>query len=80
MTQIYWSQLLNNNYIAIGEKRRIMNESYMQRINENYWKNKSEFWRFVCLKKSIDSRKKIQLLRDDAYNCSLSNIKDSFLC
>ena len=28
-------------------------------------------------KKSIDSKKKIQLLRDDAYNCSLSNIKDN---
>ena len=56
MTQIYWSQLLNNNYIAIGEKMRIMNESYMQRINENYWKNKSEFLRFVCLKKSTQQK------------------------
>ena len=29
----------------IREKRRILNESYMQSINERYRKNKNEFWK-----------------------------------
>ena len=76
MTQICWSQLLNN--IAIGEKRRIMNESYMQRINEKYWKNESEFWRFVCLKKSIDSKKKYNFL--EMMLITVVILRISFLC
>ena len=49
----------------IREKRRILNESYMQSINESYRKNKNEFWKFVCSKQSNGGKKKIQLLRDD---------------
>ena len=64
MTKIHWCQLLNNDYVAIREKRRIMNESYMQHINENYWKNKSQFLKFTFMfKKSSGIKKKIQLLR-----------------
>ena len=54
--------MLNNDYVAIREKRRIMNESYMQHINENYWKNKSIFEIFM-FKKSSGIKKKIRLLR-----------------
>ena len=60
----------------IREKRRIQNESYMQSINESYKKNKNEFWKFVHSKQSNGSKKKIQLLRDDTYNCSVSDTKD----
>ena len=47
----------------------------MQSINESLKKNKNEFWKFVHSKQSNGSKKKIQLLRDDAYNCSVSNAK-----
>ena len=60
----------------IREKRRIQNESYMQSINESYKKNKNECWKFVHSKQSNGSKKKIQLLRDDTYNCSVSDTKD----
>ena len=59
----------------IREKSRIQNESYMQSINKSYKKNKNEFWKCVHSKQSNGS-KKIQLLRDDTYNCSVSNTKD----
>ena len=48
----------------------------MQSINESYKKNKNEFWKFVHSKQSNGSKKKIQLLRDDTYNCSVSDTKD----
>ena len=57
-------------------EKRIQNESYMQSINESYKKNKNEFWKFVYSKQSDGSKKKIQLLRDDTYNCSVSDTKD----
>ena len=60
----------------IREKRRIQNESYMQSVNESYKKNKNEFWKFVHSKQSNGSKKKIQLLRDDTYNSSVSDTKD----
>ena len=34
------------------------------------------FWKFVHSKQSNGSKKKIQLLRDDTYNCSVSDTKD----
>ena len=76
MTKIHWCQLLNNDYVAIREKRRIMNESYMQHINENYWKNKSQFLKFLCSKNLVVLRRKYNYLDYDASNCSLSNTKD----
>ena len=39
--------------------------------------NKNEFWKFVHSKQSNGSKNKIQLLRDDTYNClSVSDTKD----
>ena len=60
----------------IREKRRIQNDSYMQSINESYKKNKNKFWKFLHSKQSNGSKKKIQLLRDDTYNSSVSDTKD----
>ena len=48
-------------------------------INESYKKNKNEFWKFVHSKQYNGKKKKIQLLRDDTYNCSVSDAKDK-LC
>ena len=36
----------------------------------------NEFCKFVHSKQSNGSKKKIQLLRDDTYNCSVSDTKD----
>ena len=69
-------KLLNE---KIRENRRIQNESYMQSIDESYKKNKNEFWKFVHSKQSHGSKKKIQLLRDDTYTCSVSDTKDKLM-
>ena len=66
----------------IKEESRVLNESYMQSINESFRKNRIEFWRFVHSKQSCGSKKKMELLRGDCslnQNCSLSNTKGKLL-
>ena len=48
----------------------------MQSTNESYKKNKNVSWKFVHSKQSNGSKKKIQLLKDNNYNCSVSDTKD----
>ena len=52
----------------------------MQSINESCRKNENEFRKFAHSRLSNGSKKKIQLLKDDTYNCSVSNTKISFMC
>ena len=53
----------------IREKRRIKNESYMQHINESYWKIRVNFGSlFVRSKQSSGSEKEKEFLRDDTHN------------
>ena len=61
----------------IREKRRIQNESNMQSITEVTRKIRMNFGNLYIQNNLMHgSKKKILLLRDDTYNCSVSDTKD----
>ena len=47
----------------IREKRKLRHDSYMKKINESYWNEKSEFWRFVQSRQISDNKKKLNHLQ-----------------